>query len=265
MKIPNFNKYELLQRGLYAQHMTAPARIMQLIRNIRPISTWHELVRIGGDADGGYLVPQDLRDIAVCFSPGVDTNASFEIDLLNRYGINSRLADYSVDEVPMHFRAKSFIKKFLGSYDSEKFITLDAWMEQQEEYPGNQDFLLQMDIEGSEYKTLLSLSERNLRRFRIILVEIHNVENWCDPAFFDIAETVFAKLLKYFHVVHNHPNNCCGIVNMGGVLAPRVFELSLIRRDRAFPAGHQDSFPHALDRPNLVDRPDLILPEAWYK
>ena len=260
----NIRKQELLQRGFFLQRMMSPRRIMRLIRNIRPRRTPLELVRIGADADGGYLVPNDLDGIAACFSPGVEANASFEIDLLNRFGINSHLADYSVDGPPMQFRPKSFAKKFVGSYVSEKFITLDAWMAQQPEYRTGRDFLLQMDIEGAEYKTLLSLSEANLRRFRIIVVEIHSVENWCDWAFFDIVETMFAKLLKYFQVVHNHPNNCCGMVNMGGIVAPRVFELTFLRRDRAFAPGFQESFPHPLDRPNRPDQPALALPPAWY-
>lgn len=264
MEKQSFDKYRLLERGIFIQQMTSPERILQLIGKLRPLRTWHELVRLGGEGDGGYLVPLDLKDIAVCFSPGVDTNASFEIDLLRRFGINSHLADHSVDGPPMGFRSSSFLKKFVGSHDSDMFITLDSWMEQQAEHSGKQDFLLQMDIEGSEYKTLLAASDRNLRRFRIILVEIHNVEHWCDPVFFDLVEAMFAKLLKHFYVVHNHPNNCCGLVNMGGIMAPRVFELTLLRRDRVFPAGFQNFFPHPLDRPNLPDRPDLVLPPAWH-
>jgi hypothetical protein len=36
------------------------------------------LIRLGADGDGGYLVPDDLEDVAACFSPGVDDRASFE-------------------------------------------------------------------------------------------------------------------------------------------------------------------------------------------
>ena len=39
------------------------------------------LIRVGSKNDGGYLVPDDLKNINACFSPGVDLNVSFETDL----------------------------------------------------------------------------------------------------------------------------------------------------------------------------------------
>ncbi len=39
---------------------------------------------MGGENDGGYLVPDDLEGIEYCFSPGVSNIATFELDCLNR-------------------------------------------------------------------------------------------------------------------------------------------------------------------------------------
>ena len=259
------NKYKLFELGVYAQQMTAANRLSELIQSIRPQKTNHDLIRIGPDSDGGYLVPNDLQDIAVGFSPGVDTNSTFELDLLNRFGINSHLADYSVDGPASSFKPKSFIKKYLGTYNSEVFLTFDDWLEMQPEYQDNGDFLLQMDIEGAEYATLLTLKEKNLKRFRIMVIEFHDIEHWSDPAFFNIVQSTIQKLLEEFVVVHNHPNNCCSLVNMGGVIAPRVFELTFLRKDRVKTLENRDNFPDVLDRPNLSSRPDLVLPESWYE
>ena len=260
-----FNRMELFQRGLFLQRMTPPGKLAQLIQSISPHRTQFDLLRIGSEGDGGYLVPDDLSGITACFSPGVETNASFEADLLRRFGIGSHLADYSVPGPPAGFAAKSFIRKFLGASNDDTFITLDSWVESAPEFRSPGDFLLQMDIEGAEYATLLSASERNLRRFRILVIEFHNVENWSDPAFFEIAKSTFQKLLRDFMVIHNHPNNFCGVVNMGGVIAPHVFELTFLRRDRAVSLGPCDKFPHPLDRPNRSERPNLVLPENWYR
>jgi hypothetical protein len=83
--------------------------------------------------------------------------------------------------------------------------------------------------------------------------------------FFDLLVTpFFNKILKHFYVVHNHPNNCCGIVNLGGILAPRVFELTLLRKDRGNSISFCQQFPHPLDGPNLVDREELTLPKNWF-
>jgi hypothetical protein len=40
------------------------------------------LLRIGGDSDGGYLVPDDLENISSCFSPGVSDIFNFELPSL---------------------------------------------------------------------------------------------------------------------------------------------------------------------------------------
>jgi hypothetical protein len=254
----------LFQQGIYINKMTTPQRLINLCQKMRPVRTQFELVRIGSANDGGYLMPDDFESIAVCFSPGVDVNASFELDLHKRKGINSHLADYSVDGPPMGFKPKSFTKKYLGTVDDSIFTTLDTWVRGQDEFLSTDDLVLQMDIEGGEYLSLLGASEEVLKRFRIIVVEVHHIQSWGEPIFFRVAETFFEKLLKHFYVIHNHPNNCCGLVNLGGFIAPRVFELTLLRKDRSEPKGFCNQFPHPLDGPNLSDRDDLILPNNWY-
>lgn len=261
----SLDRYGLLREGIVVHRMLSSQRLLSLIRRLRPVSTKFQLTRVGSPHDGGYLVPEDLDGITACFSPGVDVNASFETELLRRFGINSHLADRSVDGPPQSFIPKSFLKKFIGAYDDDTFITMDSWMRDHPEFAQEGDFLLQMDIEGGEYASLLSISEELLLRFRIMVIEFHNIESWCNPHYFELVEAVFNKLLKHFHVVHNHPNNCCGLVNMGGIVAPRVFELTFLRRDRANPMGFCKTFPNPLDSPNLRDRQDLALPAIWYR
>jgi hypothetical protein len=258
------DKYALFEQGIYIEKMTSPDKLSTLIKSLFPVKTDFELIRIGSENDGGYLLPNDLEGILACFSPGVDVNASFEIDLFRTKGINSHLADFSVAGPPMQFTPLSFTKKYLGTVNDATHITIDSWIRQQKEFSQLGDFLMQMDIEGHEYLSLLGASEELLNRFRIIVIEIHDVESWGQLSFFSFIETFFNKLLKNFHVVHNHPNNCCGLVNLGGVIAPRVFELTLLRKDRAGIKGFTNSIPHPLDRGNLTDRADLVLPSNWF-
>ncbi len=258
------NKYSLFEQGIYIQKMTEQSRILQLVNALHPVRTRFELQRYGAAFDGGYLLPDDLEGINSCFSPGVDTNASFELAIQNSRGIVSHLADYSVDGPPMSLRAKSFIKKYIGVFDDEVYTTLDTWVRGTEEFRSGEDILLQMDIEGGEYLSLINVSETILKRFRIMVIEIHDVESWGDPRFFQVVTAFFEKLNRHFWVVHNHPNNCCGLVNLGGFLAPRVFELTFLRKDRATPLGYCDDFPHPLDRPNLALQADLVLPPGWF-
>ncbi len=134
------------------------------------------------------ICPDDFENVAVCFSPGVDVNASFEFDLHKRKGINSHLADYSVDGPPMGFKSKSFTKKYLGTVDDSIFTTLDTWVRGQDEFLSTDDLLLQMDIEGGEYLSLLGASEEVLKRFRIIVVEILHIQSWGNRFFFESSK-----------------------------------------------------------------------------
>lgn len=262
----NIDKHKIFSKGVYVNKMTNSNVIQNLINKLHPIKTKHEMIRLGGNKDGGYLLPDDLNGIDACFSPGVDVVASFEIDLKNKAGINSHQLDYSVDGPPNNFEPISFTKKYLGTYCDDKFITLDKWVELVSENTPYRDLILQIDIEGAEYSSLLAASDEILKKFRIILIEIHLVESWGQPDFFNfIVQPFFQKLLRNFKVVHNHPNNCCGLVNLGGVWAPRVFELTLLRNDRVDFNGFANEFPHKKDFKNLDFKSDIPLPKNWYR
>ena len=91
--------------------------LTELVDLLRPIDPGIDLIRVGGDSDGGYLIPDDLTGIAHCFSPGVADSSSFELDCMDR-GIPSFLADYSVDEPPIELPNITFTKRFLGAFNN---------------------------------------------------------------------------------------------------------------------------------------------------
>jgi hypothetical protein len=255
-------RYELFSQGIFIDPMVDKKRLVELARKLRPYKTDIDLIRLGANSDGGYLIPNDLNGIGACFSPGVDQIASFESDLL-KLGITSHLADFSVDNVPEGFKAGSFIKKFIGPNNSDVFITLDKWISQHYELESSPDLILQMDIEGAEYASLLSTPIDILKKFRIMVVEFHDIETWSQHHFLNIVESVFEKILNEFVVVHNHPNNAMGSVNLNGFIAPRLLEITFLRKDRI---GNYDGFcelPHLLDFPNLIDRPNVIFGKDW--
>jgi len=238
-------------------------RLLNVVQALRPVKTKFPLIRVGGKNDGGYLVPDDLSGVVACFSPGVDVTASFEKDLLSR-GIWSHLADASVDSAPDDLKVLSFEKKFLGVVNDDEYMTLEYWVRNKD--AGTGDLILQMDIEGAEYQTIIATPMDILRRFRVIVVEVHNVEAWFNnPIAWETMQDFFCKMLADFHVVHLHPNNNCPFIDADGFLMPTVFEMTLLRKDRAIPEGFCDTFPHPLDQPNVLDKPDRPLPEGWYK
>lgn len=236
--------------------------LVKLLHALKPVKTKYPLIRIGGKNDGGYLVPDDLSGISTCFSPGVAETASFEEGLACK-GIYSHLADASVDGPPNNLHILSFEKKFLGVTNDDEFMTLEYWV--RNKAPDNNDLLLQMDIEGAEYQTIIATPIDILRRFRIIVMEVHHVEAWFNnPIAWETMQDFFSKLLADFHVVHLHPNNNCPFIEADGILLPTVFEMTLLRKDRAIPEGYCDTFPHPLDQPNVLDKPDRPLPVSMY-
>ncbi|MDH4389897.1 MAG: FkbM family methyltransferase [Aquabacterium sp.] len=260
----SLNRSSFYARGMHLARATPKSRLAALIRQLWPVRTDVDLLRIGGFGDGGYLVPDDLQGIDACFSPGVDILASFESALLADHGIGSHLADRSVDGPPAGFMPLSFLKKFVGAADDESHVTLQTWIDACAPSATQSDLLLQMDIEGAEYMTVLAAPPDLLRRCRIIVIEIHDVHAWSEPTFFKIVEAFFGKLLADFHVVHNHPNNCCASVHFGDLVAPAVFELTLHRKDRCRALDFVARFPHPLDSPNVPAKVDVSLPPAWF-
>jgi hypothetical protein len=246
--------------GFSIAKMTPNEDVKALLQQLHPMTTEHELIRIGCAGDGGYLVPDDLDGIGACFSPGVDNRATFEEALLRR-GIRCHLADASVDRNPIDDKRCTFLKKYLGVVNNELLITLDRWIEDME--PGTGDLLLQMDIEGTEWPVLLNLSEANLARFRVIVLELHDMERLMDKHAFQIIRGVMDRLLEKFYVVHNHPNNYGGRVRAGAIEIPRSLEMTLLRRDRVQQTSPATQFPHPLDQINAEHRRDIVLPAAW--
>jgi len=106
---------------------TEKHKLLTFLSSVRPVTTEYELIRIGGDADGGYLIPNDIEHIESCFSPGVNNIADFE-DALTKRGIKCYLADYSVVGPPFKNRLFDFEAKYIGSKNDDIFITLEDWI-----------------------------------------------------------------------------------------------------------------------------------------
>lgn len=249
--------------GYLTSRLTPEDRIEALIKRLRPVETDKPLIRIGGQGDGGYLLPDDLDGIQYCFSPGVSSTSTFEEDLLNR-GIKSFLADYSVESPPETLREYTFDKKFVGAFDSDTYFTLQSWMKQRLPHHDG-DLVLQMDIEGSEYPVLLSTPPDILRRFRIVVVEFHALNQLFNADMFGILHDSFYKLLEEFRVVHIHPNNCQGASRNRTLLVPNVMEFTFLRKDRIATERPAQTIPHPLDRVNVPGNPDVALPAIWYR
>ena len=231
-----------------------------LIRELRRLASNRALVRYGPDADGGYLIPDDLEEIGGSISPGVSSECGFDLQIAQR-GVTFHMADASVENVPVPHPNFKFSKVFLDSFNSDRTIRLDDYCA--DIAPG-EDLLLQMDIEGAEYRVLHSATDAALNRFRIMVIEFHDLDSLFTSFGFREISSIFRRLLRTHAVVHIHPNNVSKVVSVGSISIPRIMEFTFYRRDRAAFQVKTATFSHPLDRRNVVKRPDVILPSLWH-
>ena len=253
----------LRNKGVYFGKKTSIKELNMFFRNIRPITTEHELIRLGEKSDGGYLVPNDLIGITACFSPGVSAEVHLEEELARR-NIKSFMADYSIESLPIHNPLFDFEKKYVGLQPSDTHMTLEDWVNRKVN-KDNSDLILQMDIEGEEYDVIFDTSNESLKRFRIIVIEFHKLDILLDKYGYQIINTAFNKLLKNFSIVHIHPNNAATPVQYKGYELPPFMEFTFLRKDRIHSWSYTEHFPHALDNANVQSKQNFSLPECWYK
>jgi hypothetical protein len=234
--------------------------LLELIRKLTPYKTNHELIRLGSAGDGGYLVPNDLEGITACFSAGVGKISDFERDCYN-LGMKIYMADGSVNPPDFLDFKFTFTKKYISDTDGLNFVSINSWI--QNSKVDDSDLILQMDIEGSEYSSIIAIDNSKLSSFRIIVVEVHNLHHLWIPEFKAKAEIFFHKLLLNHICVHIHPNNCFGIFNFNGLSIPTNAEFTFIRKDRVTTKEIANNFPHSLDSDNTLNS-KVELPKIWY-
>lgn len=241
--------------------LTDKGTLQSLVRKLFPISPGKELIRLGPEGDGGYLVPDDLAGIEACFSPGVGLISGFEKDCA-ALGMKVFLADRSIEQPTESHDLFYFTKKYIGATTSDEFMTVDDWVTSS--LPGsNADLILQIDIEGYEYETFLSMSDTLIRRFRIIVAEFHYLEQLWNWPFFRLASRTFEKVLQTHTCIHIHPNNNKSLLNKGGLSIPPVAEFTFFRNDRICNPSYANVFPHPLDFDN-TNYPHFPLPKCWH-
>jgi hypothetical protein len=247
----------------YPARSTPPEHVRSLIRRLRPVQAPGGLVRMGAAGDGGYLLPDDLEGVAACFSPGVSTVSDFERSCADR-GMRCFLADRSVEGPASSHPLFSFERRHVGAVTDSGTMTLDDWVGRSGAGPGS-DLLLQMDIEGAEYETLIAASQGLLQRCRVVIVEFHGLQDLWNKPWFDLASRAFDKLLRDHACVHIHPNNCYPAFSSRGLHVPCVAEFTFLRRDRFGRASPSPvvSLPHPLDRDN-TDAPPVVLGREWF-
>ena len=253
------------QHFFFAVSRTDAALICRFVDLFRNHYVSVDLIRVGPEGDGGYLIPDVIHSIDACFSPGVGSSSGFEEELWKIAGVPTFLADATVTHPNVLPSGVKFIPAMIGASPDNRYLTLSAWVDQSVN-DSDVNLLLQMDIEGGEYNVLAYEDSAFLRRFSVMVIEFHSLsrlhESWTNTA----LTGIFSKLLRDFVVVHAHPNNCCPAVTIQGISVPEVLEVTFLRRDLLpnLASSKPIVLPHALDNDNVPTRPTLLLASEWW-
>lgn len=230
------------------------------LRLLTPVQSlgFHK-TRIGGSADGGYIMVDDFPDPMMCYSIGIGNDVSWDLDMAQR-GAQVFQYDHTVERAPMQHESFHFSRIRVGATDGPdaSWRRLDSIL-QDNGHVSTQDLILKMDIEDGEWEVLESLETKVIAQFRQILLEVHYLSRLADPIWAARMKGVFRKLRTTHMPVHVHGNNHCPIVVVHGVPFPDVLELSYASRAAYSFAESREIFPGTLDRPNERNKPDLFL------
>ena len=227
-----------------------------------------DLVRIGRNNDGGYLVSQsDIKKSDLLIGFGICDDWSFEEDFALLNDVEVVAYDASVNmrfwfkraivetiKKPLSFYALrkylSYVKFFKGKHKHEKkFIGLNSseaihctFVEVLNENSG-QNIFFKIDIEGSEYRFLEDIIAFE-DRISGMVIELHDV---------DIHLSKIEKFIKNFSLplVHIHANNCSPVRAEDNL--PLVLELTF---SKYCDVTKEFQSPHDLDMPNNKKYPE---------
>lgn len=225
------------------------SRLKEIYKLIKPVGVEGiEKVRIGNPGDGGYIFLNSFNDIESAISLGISTDVSWDSDIASR-NINIYQYDHTVSGPPVQNDRFHFHKLKISAKDEPGAISLDNIVHKYSlTKPGS--VLLKMDIEGDEWETLLSVSDKTLETFSQIACEFHDLNLLENSVFFERAVKVLGKIKDKFEVIHIHGNNCSPLlICPNSRTIPQVLEITLANKNFFRFVESTESYPGPLDAP----------------
>ena len=248
--------------GLNVTKKTEDFKIEEFFRNFQPYNLGYDLIRIGSENDGGYLLPNILDKTTICISPGVGHTSSFETELLKR-GITSFLLDHTINENSLVVKGFDFTKKKLNYFSDKNNISLNDFS--LSKIKDDDRAILQMDIEGDEYINILNTNDEILNKFEIMIIEFHYLERVANKEIYKLYDKTIKKILNNFDVCHIHPNNGPRIFKITKKLKiPQILEVTFLNKRHSKYKKIVSSLPHPLDSKCDKSKPELVLDKFFF-
>lgn len=233
-----------------------PAIRQALFAELQPVTVANcELIRLGEQHDGGYLMCGNLLSAGAAYSYGINGYDKWGCDVSLKLRAPVHQYDcFNLDRPPCAGGNTIFHGQCIGDPASKDdqgrvFDTLASQMTANGD--GGRRVIVKMDVEGAEWDTFLKAPAEVFRRIDQMAVEFHGVdqEKYVDA---------IRRLKTYFHVAHVHFNN----YSCQSGLEPFpawAYEVLFVNRQLAEAGTPQPIALHALDAPNTRQRPDCPL------
>ena len=262
-KAKKFLENILFNKGYILEKITDINKLNNLLKKLSPVATDKNLIRIGSINDGGYIVPNVLEDIKYCYSAGIGFNYDFEFELAKK-GIKCFMADYSINEIEKNSNL-IFDKIFISGNTEDKYLSIEDWIQKKEVDP-SMGSILKIDVEGDEYKILNSVNKDFFSKFKIIIIEFHNLHYLFNEKLFFLFHDIIEKIINNFYCVHVHPNNDVDFIKKKeNITIPPVMEFTFMNKKNLKINNRKLFFPNKLDSDNNPDKRSIVLPECWKK
>ena len=228
----------------------------------------YDLIRVGNKNDGGYLIGSNTLLNSKCLiSFGIGLDLGFEIEFYHK--TNKPIYSYDKNHFKFYlknefllslnnlrrlsfFESFNVIKKYfqLKKYFktvnfSKKLITYNSINDVLTDLNIEDDLLLKIDIEGSEYRTLDCIL-KNQNKLIGLIVEFHDIDLHLEK-----IKNFIDKI--NLNITHIHANNF-GMADVNG--NPTVIEITFEKNPKKI--GESLEIPNKLDSKNNPLKEDFI-------
>lgn len=204
--------------------------------------------RLGGDADGGYVMLDCIRPSVPVLSYGVGPDVTFDLAMAER-GHPVIAFDHTVETIPGTHEKLRWVREGIAERDEPDKRLASLATHASRHAPSGEDMILKLDVEGAEWHALLAAPDTLLARFQQIVGEFHSFESIAHAGGLGLRRDVLQKLLRQFALVHVHSNNAQPFFTVHGMPVSNLLELSFVRLDVCPTVPSTALFPTALDRP----------------
>ena len=226
------------------------------LRQLFPLTIKRDLklTRLGSMGDGGYLLEQNLSKEDYCLSLGIGDNFTFDL-AISHYCKEVWMFDHTIDAPQIQGKNVKFFSVGIAATVQQNFTTISKILES---IPLENDIILKIDIEGSEWEVLSGLTSFELVRCKQIVAEFHNLHRIADFLFFDSVSKSLNMLNNSHDLINFHVNNWSNIHLVKGVPIPDVVEVTYVRKEHGLQSESRLlSLQKDENRPNNPDLPDF--------